>query len=86
MPKTKDHDDRPIWDLMEKGAAFDRLLIKGHDRKPRLCLRCRVEFMSMGAHNRLCGSCAQSNSKASVRQGYVAKDPTQTTDNSRVKE
>ena len=34
-------------------------------RKRRRCLRCRHEFWSKGAHNRLCGDCRQIATNAS---------------------
>ena len=34
--------------------------------KERKCLRCGCMFHSQGAHNRLCDSCAQANSKVSI--------------------
>lgn len=53
--------------LDEKESYFYSLVRPVTEKKKKACLKCGVVFLSANYGNRVCGSCAAQNNRASVR-------------------
>ena len=49
-----------VYTQSPQKAARDKAKAEGVQRQ---CLKCRQEFLSIGAHNRLCWKCAHENQR-----------------------
>jgi ribosomal protein S27AE len=55
--------------ICEEDSYFYSLVKRTTAKKKRGCLKCGVVFLSANYGNRVCGSCAAQNNRASVRAG-----------------
>jgi ribosomal protein S27AE len=55
--------------LNETDSYFYSLVKPTTAKKKRQCLKCGVVFLSANYGNRVCGSCAAQNNRASLRAG-----------------
>jgi hypothetical protein len=55
--------------ISEEDSYFYSLVKRTTDKKKRSCLKCKVVFLSANYGNRVCGSCAAQNNRASMRAG-----------------
>jgi ribosomal protein S27AE len=54
---------------IEENSYFFSLIQPNTEKKKRGCLKCGVVFLSANYGNRVCGSCAAQNNRASIRAG-----------------
>lgn len=57
--------------ISEEDSYFYSLVKPVTAKKKRACLKCGVVFLSANYGNRVCGSCAAQNSRASLRAGQA---------------
>jgi ribosomal protein S27AE len=57
--------------LSEEDSYFYSLVKPSTAKKKRRCLKCSVVFLSANYGNRVCGSCAAQNNRASMRAGQA---------------
>ena len=53
--------------LIEENSYFFSLVRPTNSKKKRGCLKCGIVFLSAHYGNRVCGSCAAQNNRASIR-------------------
>lgn len=68
MPSVAKNNKMP---LKEEDSYFYTLVKPSTPKKKRNCLKCGVLFLSAHYGNRVCGSCAAQNSRASLRAGQA---------------